>query len=53
MKAFFISQLNPTNIPEFLPEVGSPNALLYGLLGLLLIGVLLALIQYRRVSTHP
>ena len=46
MKTFFISQFNPTNIPEFLPEAGSPNALLYGLLCLLCLGVLLALFQY-------
>ena len=52
MQVFFITtQL--ANIPDFLPETGSPNTLLYGLLGLLCLGVLLALIQYRRVSFNP
>ncbi len=52
MKAFLVFQVNPTNIQELLPESGAPNALLYGLLGLLCLGVLLALVQYRRVGVH-
>jgi hypothetical protein len=46
---FSHSEFNPSNILQRLPESDSPNMLLFGLLGLLLMGVFHALFQVSRI----